>query len=250
MLNAAFVVLRELAELLLIALAVLGCAKSDRRQGLRWVVAASIGAGMAAGSAAMAFVRGSQFDPRVEALCAILLGGATLWMASTILFSNHAVRDYVQTVVEGLPGSGTGRVSMAMLSAFCAFAGFRESMEVWMFLAQAAASHSAMDLAMGAAAGVAILVLALVALQPVVLRVRWLTLYRLSTVGLCFVSLRLLLGGIADLLAASPAAQAAWLEFLQAHAVQAMRDSATALIATLVPAVFLLRRWWRESSAM
>jgi high-affinity Fe2+/Pb2+ permease len=123
MLNAAFVVLRELAELLLIALAVLGCAKSDRRQGLRWVVAASIGAGIAAGSAAMAFVRGAQFDPRVEALCAIVLGGATLWMALTILFSNRAVRDYVETVVEGLPGSGRGSVSMAMLSAFCMFAG-------------------------------------------------------------------------------------------------------------------------------
>lgn len=246
MLNAAFVVLRELAELLLISLAVLGCASSDQRRGLKWVVPGAVLSGIALGCMVAALLRGGALDSRLEAVMAIVLGGATLWMALNIVFSSHSVREYVETVLEDLPGGRFGRVSTAMLSAFCVFAGFRESLEVWMFLRQAAGTNPPLDLAMGAAIGAGILLLVMVAFRPVLLRVRWLVLYRLSTVGLCFVSVKLLLGGIADLMAVPEAVQTS----LQAHAVDALRASATALIATLVPALLLARRWWRESSVL
>lgn len=242
MLNAAFVVLRELAELLLIALAILGCVNGDQRRRLGWLVPGGMLTGMVLGCAVAALLRGGALDPRLEAVLAIVLGGATLWMALTILFSSHSVRDYVQTVIEDLPGGDLGRASTAMLSAFCVFAGFRESMEVWLFLEQAAQANAPLDLAVGAALGTAILLLLLAAFRPMLSRVRWLLIYRLSTVGLCFVSVKLLLGGIADLMAEAGQMP------LQAHAVDALRASATALIATALPTLWLARRWWRETS--
>lgn len=247
MLNAAFVVLRELAELLLISLAVLGCVGGEQRRVLRWLVPGGAVAGIALGCMVAALLRGGALDPRLQALLAIVLGGATLWMALTILFSSHSVREYVETVVEDLPagpGRQASRVSMAMLSAFCVFAGFRESMEVWLFLEQAAEASPVMDLAVGAALGAGILLLVLAAFRPMLSRLRWLAIYRLSTVGLCFVAIKLLLGGVADLMAGVDAAQMP----LQAHAVDALRASATALVATLAPTLLLARRWWRESS--
>lgn len=251
MLNAAFVVLRELAELLLISLAVLGCVGGEQRRVLRWLVPGGAVAGIALGCMVAALLRGGTLDPRLQAMLAIVLGGATLWMALTILFSSHSVREYVETVVEDLPagagrhGGHGGHVSMAMLSAFCVFAGFRESMEVWLFLEQAAEASSVLDLAVGAAMGAGILLLVLAAFRPLLSRLRWLALYRLSTVGLCFVSIKLLLGGVADLMAVMDATRMP----LQAHAVDALRASATAMVATLAPTLMLARRWWRESSA-
>jgi hypothetical protein len=242
MLNAAFVVLHELAELLLILLAVLGCASPSGRPSLRWVVSGSMLAGVVLGGTVAAVLEGRALDVRFEAVLSIALGAATLWMALNIVFSGHSVREYVETMVEDLPTGLAGGASLAMLASFCAFAGFRESMEVWIFLKHAAQNHEPADLAMGAAIGAAILLLVLAALRPRLQQARWLVLYRLSTLGLCFVAVHLLLDDLAGLMAAQT--------WLQSHAADMLRASATALLATSVPAMVLARRWWRESSAV
>ncbi|WAT87955.1 hypothetical protein [Delftia acidovorans] len=244
MFNAAFVVLRELSELLLITLAVLGSVHDGRLPGFRRLVLAAVAAGVASSGLAAAVLHGGTLSPQLGPLLAVVLGGATLWMALTNLFSGHSVREYVETMVDDLP---KGRISLAMLAAFCAFAGFRESLETWLFLEQASSVHAPADLALGALIGAGVLVLGMLALNPVLSRMRWQWLYRLSTVGLCFLSIQLLLSGAADLVVAAQADAASWLAVLQQPAVEALRSSGTALVATLLPTALLTRRWWRES---
>lgn len=242
MLDVAFVILRELSELLLILLAVGRCLKGTARQALQRVAVAAAFMGCALGWGVMAMAVQGEHGLRVEAAASVLLGAATLWMANAMLFSARAIQARVDDVLAPWPGRPAAAIAVV---AYCGLAGMREGMEAFVLLRSVAADHGPAEVAGGIGLGVAAVAAACLAFRSLWGRLRLMALYRVSTLLLCFVSAKLIIGGLSQLLAGLADGPTGW----AAPLVPGDDASTTrmALLITLWPALVFLRRWWRES---
>ncbi len=242
MLDVAFVILRELSELLLILLAVGKCLENAARPDLRRAAVVAAFVGCAVGWGVMSVAVSGPHGPRIEAVAGVLLGIAILWMANAMLFSDQAIRARVEDALASLLG---GPRALFAVVACCGLAGMRESMEVFVFLRSAAADHAPADVVRGAAIGIATVAAVCLAFRSLWGKLRLLAIYRVSTLLLFFLSVRLIIGGLSslagDLAAAHPGSSMPSLLLDHAHATR------LAWLATLWPTLVFLRRWWRES---
>lgn len=244
MFDAAFVVLRELAELLLILMAVRECLKRSGRTQLLGSAVLAVVVGCLLGWSTMALVVDGQQGVRVEAVVSILLGAATLWIASSMLSSERAIQERVEDTLASLLDS---RQAVLAIVAYCGLAGLRESMEVFIFLRSAAALHEPADIALGIAMGLVTVAAACIAFRSIWGKLKLLTIYRISTVLLCFVSVKLILEGLIVLLTEVSAPGSSSMSALRGH--DPIDVTHVALLVTLWPTWILLRRWWQESKS-
>ncbi|WP_326541878.1 FTR1 family protein [Pseudorhodoferax sp.] len=246
MLEAAFLVLRECAELLLIAWAAQACLVRARREELVPHLRHGIAAGAALGIGLVVWIVQHPWSPRAEALLSMLLGASVLFMATAMLSSKVSIRDHVG---RWLLAAIDARSAPWIVAAFLGLAALRETVEIGLFLHAAEATEGWPRLVAGALAGGAATALAALAFRTLQSRIPLLAVYRLSSLLLCLLAIELTLGGLGQFLATFPA--------LQQPGLGAMVDLLTpehtgfrylCIALMVVPGTMVFKRWWTEST--
>lgn len=242
MLDAAFIVLRELCELFLIVLALARCTAEQQQNNLLRFAGAGLIVGLLAAAAGIGFVSRDFTPPYFKAGVTIFIGLVSLALALSILFSRDSIQSHVDSVLSHLLSSPASRLYVAV---FCAVAAARESFEVGIFFLSSSAAPD--DLATGAALGASLAVLIMLGCRSLAHHGRLMALYRWSTLLLCFLSVKLILGGVAELFAllVSPGDASA----ARHPVIGAIGTNGVAFLFTLWPALIYLRRWWREAAS-
>ncbi|MGC3985685.1 MAG: hypothetical protein QM777_13730 [Pseudorhodoferax sp.] len=247
MVEAAFLVLRECAELLLIAWAAQACLIRAHREELVPRLRQGIVAGVALGMLLVAWIVRHPWTPRAEAVLSMLLGASVLFMATAMLSSKVAIRDHVG---RWLLAAIEARSAPLIVAAFVGLAALRETLEIGLFLYAAEGAEGWPMLAAGALLGGAAAALAAMAFRTLQSRIPLLAVYRLSSLLLCLLAIELTLGGLGQFLATFP--------HPPLPGFGAMVDLLTpehtgfrylCLGLMLVPAAMVLRSWWTEAGA-
>lgn len=246
MLEAAFLVLRECAELLLVAWAAQACLVRAQRQDLVRHLRQGIVAGVAIGMLLVAWIVRHPFSPRAEALLSMALGASVLFMATAMLSSRAAIHDHVG---RWLLAAIASRSAPWIVAAFVGLAALRETVEIGLFLYAAEGSEGWQRLLAGALIGAAATALAASAFRTLQSRMPLLAVYRLSSLLLCLLAIELLLGGLGQFLASFPAPTLPGLD----AAVDLLTPEHTGFrylcfALVLVPGAMALRRWWTEAA--
>lgn len=241
MLESAFVVLREAAELLLIVVAIhtfLHRASRPDAVGAMWI---GLALGLVAGLALVVAVVFQAWGPRGNAVLSIAMGAAVMAMAIVMLSSRTAIDAHVSNLMEqALEGSGT----RWLVGGVAAFSAFRETAETGVFLLSAVQTHGAQSSLVGAAIGLGLVTAAVLVVRERRPRLPLMLIYRVSTLLLCLLSIQLVLDGVAVLLngPATETGAPGW-----AALEAGTREYYTLCAALMVLPFFLVaRRWWRE----
>ena len=247
MVEAAFLVLRECAELLLIAWAAQACLIRARREELVPRLRQGIVAGVVLGIVLVAWIVRHPWTPRAEAVLSMALGASVLFMATAMLSSKVAIRDHVG---HWLLAAIEGRSAPLVVAAFVGLAALRETLEIGLFLHAAEGTEGWPLLATGALLGVAATMLAAMAFRTLQSRIPLLAVYRLSSLLLCLLAMELMLGGLGQFLATFPPPLlpgfGAMVDLLTPeHA--GFRYLCSGLM--LLPVAVVLRSWWTEASS-
>lgn len=240
-LESAFVVLREAAELLLIVVAIhtfLHRASRADAVGAMWI---GLTLGVVAGLALVVAVVFQAWGERGNAVLSIAMGVAVMAMAIVMLSSRTAIDAHVSNLLEqALEGSGT----RWLVGGVAAFSAFRETAETGVFLLSAIQTHGVTSSMSGAVLGMGVAVAAVLVYRERRPRLPLMLIYRVSTLLLCLLSIQLVLDGIAALVN-SPSIAAGGLAWAALQA--GTREYYTLCAALMVLPLFLVtRRWWRE----
>lgn len=246
MLDVLIVLLREMAEVLLIISAlIIGLLKADRRACLPMVV---YGSGAGAVLSVALFIEwpagvSSGKNAAMLTICASLLVGVVV---TELVGSATAIRRRTSNVL----GAWMERTALpAIVFGFAAFIVLRESMEVMFFLRVIAAWEAPFDIWMGCAlAGMAAVGLGVLWVSRKETRRGFLVAFQLSSLALVFLTIQALVAGAAQLLGSYGGGQGSW-----AAAMARMLGDPVwrgVLCASFVSVVFfqLLARWRKELS--
>lgn len=246
--EASFVVLREAAELIFIALSARAYLLRIDRADLLTPLARGVAGGALAASALVLMLSLTDCDDHVEAALSIGLGLSVLFMAIAMLSSrtaiDHHVRGRLEDYLDGPAGVST-------VLAFGAFASFREFFEAGLFLQTITNDHGWMEAVGGIALGgmaTGLMVLAYRSLQS---RFSLYALFRLSTLVLSLIAIQLTLEGLGMLFSLYTKDTS---DFLQTLATTLTPGSAAYgyICAALMagPLYLVVRHWWRETGAL
>ncbi|MFT3717601.1 FTR1 family protein [Pseudorhodoferax sp.] len=248
MLEPAFLVLRECAELMLIAWTARACLVRARRHDLLPWLRGGTAAGVVLGAALAVALAAFSWSTRTQAVLSVALGLSVLGMASAMLSSrlsiDHHVGRWLQDAIDS-------PAAPAIVAVFLALAALRETLEIGIFLHAAAAAESLPRLAAGAVLGLAAAALVALAFRSIASRVPLLALFRLSSLLLCLLAIQLALGGLGQLLAALPQGDTPGLPARLAGLLEPGQRAYGYLcaLAMVGPVVVAARRWWGESAA-
>ncbi|MGC4059937.1 MAG: hypothetical protein QM749_03410 [Aquabacterium sp.] len=243
MVEVAFVVLREMAELLLILAAVWGCANHWGSPRAKWHALRATGLGIALGAAIVLSLPSGASSSQLNAIAAVVTGVATSWVTVSMLSSNQSLTEYVES---SLPSTMVHEGSQFALMAFCAFAGFREALEVGIFLKAAVTSQDVAGVLLAACLATAILALVGRAFKAFSRKPSMLAIFRVSALVLCFLAVRLSLEGVVALTLHPEGCLHDGVRSLWSLDKREITPYAFAI--TLLPAFVLLKRWWTEAS--
>ena len=246
MFDAAFIVLRELAELLFITAAVLSCLTRSQRGELAKLAIAGAASGAVMGTLLVWAIADGPLSTNVEGLLSLGLGTATLWLSLSMLYSSQSIEAHIDNRLQALLAS---RGASLLVFGYCTFSSLREFLELGVFLRAASLTDGFNDVLIGAGLGAVTVLLAAMAFRSIWDRLRLRAIFRFSTVVLCFVSVELLLGGMLALLEAAASDSTPLIAALDGMlGMNGWSVSSIALALTAVPALLLLRRWWREAA--
>lgn len=245
--DAFTVVLREAAELILIVGALVASLRSAQAERLLpWVAAGTILGGVF-GTTLSLWLISAAIDPRWTAALTFVLAAGVLLMVSTMLVGQGAIRSRTQALVAVWLEWPSAPL---VLMAFCAIAGFRETLEAGLFLRSLWLRGAGADVAVGAALGLSGVIFLAAASRQLTTRIGVLAAFRLSAVVLCLLSVQMMLGALAEFAQASVSAGHGAAFWAQAAPVLP-EGQWYAWVCTLLmaaPVLCMLRTWWRESA--
>ncbi|ARU03590.1 hypothetical protein CCO03_01820 [Comamonas serinivorans] len=243
MIETAFLVARECAELLLVVWSLHACLVGARRTDLLVHLRTGTAVGVVAGLALVAVLVLGNLSPRADALLAIVLGLGVLFMAGAMLSSRTTIDGHV---AGWFHDALDGRASPAMVFGFAALAAWRESAEVGVFIYASAPHLSALDIAGGVILGLALMLTVALAFRTLGARVPLLALYHLSSLLLCLIAIQLTLEGLGGLLASYPSLAGSWVARLLSPEGEAFGWLCALLM--LGPLLVVARRWWTQAA--
>lgn len=243
MIEAAFLVLRECAELMLIAWTVRACLIRVQRRELVRHLHIGLAVGALLGALMVHLLTTRNWSARADAVLSIALGLAVLSMASAMLSSRLAIDSHVGKWLQDAIDAPSGYAFVALFSALAAL---RETVETGIFLHAVTAEHGWRDAVGGAVLGLVAALMVALAFRTLQARVPLLAIFRLSSLLLCLIAIQLTLEGLGGLLATWPR-----LEGLGLVDVLTPGHSAYGYLCALLmlgPVTVVIRRWWGESA--
>ncbi len=247
MFESLFIVLRECAELLLIVVTMRAYLQRRARADLLPWLYASLVAGFSLGLLSVVFLIQHGSKGYLTAILSLLLGLSVLFFATAILSSQSAIDRHVRDHLADHAERPTGIVTIC---AFAAFAAFRESLELGVFLRSASADHGFAAALQGTLIGVAMVAASMLVLRTV--RTHWAfsTLFRISTLLLCLLAIQLTLEGLSALLILLPAVPDITSDDALAWLLTPGSAGYAYLCAALMiwPFTRVFKSWWAESS--
>lgn len=242
MLNAWIVTLREAAEVLLITAAAQAYLRQQGRAQLLGQLVWGLLLGTALGVLIAAWAVSAPLDPRLEAAITIAFALSITLVATGMLSSADAVHRRVQLIIDAWFERAAVPV---VVITFGAIVALRETLETALFLRSLQLRTGSSEIFTGAVLGLATAAFLAQGYGYLRTRVKLLVLFRVSTLLLLLLSIRLLLKGVSDLLRMQgPAFEnldpflcgGPWFGWLCA-----------ALMS--VPLYVLLKKWWHESAS-
>jgi high-affinity iron transporter len=245
--ESAFLVLREAAELIFIALS--ACAylrRIGRGDLLSHLTHGWVGGGVVA-AAVVVLLSLNECDDRVEAALSIGLGLSVLFMAIAMLSSRNAIDEHVRGRMEDYL---EGRAGVRTVVALGAFASFRETFETGVFLHAFIVENGLGPALAGTALGVALTGLMAVSYRSLQSRISLFALFRISTLVLSLIAIQLILEGIGALMIIYARGPSDTLQ-LAAESLTPGQPSYfyVCLALMLGPLYLVVRHWWHETSA-
>lgn len=242
MIETAFLVLRECAELMLVIWAAQTCLVGVQRQDLRKYLWAGTAAGVALGLGLVAVLALRQWGVRTEAVMNIALGLGVLFMACAMLSSRADIEGHVAGWFHDALDQPA---APALVAGFAALAAVREAAEVGVFLHAAVPHQGVAGVWAGAALGLAAAGMVALAFRTLHARVPLLALFQLSSLLLCLIAIQLTLESVGRLLASYPALADSPLAALLSPEGKAFGYLCALLMVP--PALAVIRRWWGQT---
>lgn len=244
MFDAFVVVLRELAELILILYALLASLRSrNGDQLMPWVCAGTV-AGLAIAAVLCGWLLSDAVDPRWTAGLTLVLAFGVAVMASTLLATARAIQLRVQTFVEE---SALQPAAPAVVFFFAMVAAFREALEAGLFLRAVAQDDTWVAVTWGAVLGCLSAVVLAAASRRIGIRVGALAAFRVSALLLSLLTIQMMLGSLHELAHVQGADPAFWTRLSPILPDGAWYGWACTLLM-LIPLTYMVRGWWFETA--
>lgn len=245
MLDAFFVTLRELAELLLIAGAMRLCLQQNGRQDLAPLVLPSASVGVAAALGLSAWAVTSEMPQEAVAIATVIFAAGVLLLTTGMLSSAQGIRRHTDAVMSHWIASVDGRLPVV---AFAGFAGFREAMEVTLFLRPLVSTDGAADAMTGVLLGLAGGAGLTLLYRRAHARFELLWLFRLSAVLMALLSIHLLIAGLGELLHVQFPPDSELLLAANPFLDGGRWHGLLCGLLLVPPLVSLARSWWHEAA--
>ncbi|QIL80372.1 hypothetical protein G7047_11010 [Diaphorobacter sp. HDW4A] len=240
MFDSFVVVLRELAELILIIYALVAALRAGHGGRLiPWVAAGTL-AGLGLAAVVCGWLLSGTVDPRWTAGLTLALALGVIVMACTLLATARAIQERVQGFVERYAGMA---VAPFVVFVFALIAALREGLEAGLFLRMVARMGDAPDAVIGALLAIVCAALLTAASRRIGVRVGALAAFRGSALLLSLLAIQMVLGSVQEVLHApgiDPALGLALAPILPDGVWYAW--TCTALM--LIPMLYLLKGWW------
>ncbi|MBF5004312.1 FTR1 family protein [Diaphorobacter caeni] len=240
MFDSFVVVLRELAELILIIYALVAALRAGQGERLiPWVTAGTL-AGLGLAAVLCSWLLSDAVDPQWTAGLTLVLALGVIVMVCTLLATAHAIEERVRGFVERYSGLV---VAPLVVLVFALIAALREGLEAGLFLRMVVRRGDASEALVGALLAIACAVLLTGASRRIGVRVGALAAFRASALLLSLLAIQMVLGAIQEVLhapGADPALGQALAPILPEGAWYAW--TCTALM--LIPLLYLLKGWW------
>ncbi|QIL73230.1 hypothetical protein G7048_24505 [Diaphorobacter sp. HDW4B] len=243
MFDSFVVVLRELAELILIIYALVAALRAGNGGHLIGWVCSGTALGLVLSAVVSGWLLSDAVDPRWAAGLTLVLAIGVIVMVCSLLATARSIQLRVQNLVEDYAAKPTASV---VVFAFALIAALREGMEAILFLRGMALRGDLSDAVIGGLMGVVCAALLTLASRKLGVRVGALAVFRASALLLSLLAIQMILGSVQEILHV-PSIDPAFGQALAPVLPEGAWHGWTCAALMLIPLFYLFKGWWSEA---